>query len=345
MAGRTRQPRQYLQLSEASSKAMLSAIDCFNRVFGDYKVETTMMLMSNAWELLAKAVLVKRKKNIYTNRQKTRSICCEDALNKLVHWGELTKDQAELLQQIVSLRNRSTHDILPAVPEEIQHHLLFFGCKFFKEVSSKHFPKAAKKLSHNFLTLSFDHLTTYSDTVQKLVSKLRRGKKDEKELVWLLERGIRYVESSDYISQDKFEKLYNRKHKIAPHLKISAHLSTADMVRIVPVQAPKNYTADITLRKGGKKLKGSLPVTIKKTNVDEDYPLLTKDVASNLGKNLNFTAKALSVLGIKGNGDYHQAIRTSSKGSIQRYSQSALQKLKKHISDNPDFNPYQREAA
>ena len=335
-----RQPRRYLQLSDAAVNAMLSAIDSFNRVHGEYKTETTLILLSNSWELLAKAVLVKRKKNIYTDSKKTKSISCEDALNKLVHWKELETNQAELLQQIISLRNRCTHDILPPIPPEIQHHLLFFSCKFFKELSLKQFPKTEDKLTHNFLTLSFDHMTTYSDTVQRLVSKLRRGSKNDKELVWLLERGIRYVEVSKYISQPEFEALYKGKKKITPYLKIGEHMEHVDMVRIVPVQAPKNYTADISLRKGSKKAGSSLPVAITKSDLDETHPLLTKDVAAEIGRTPNFTAKALKVLGIKGNDDLHRALRTSSSGEVQRYSVAAMEQLKEHLAKNPEYNPY-----
>ena len=42
------------------------------------------------------------------------------------------------------------------------------------------------------------------------------------------------------------------------------------MVVVVPVQAPKGYTADINLRKGSGKAGAALPVMIKKTEVEED---------------------------------------------------------------------------
>ena len=134
MAQSKRQPRRYTQLSNASVKAICYAVSNFNSVYGDYKIETSLILLTNAWELLAKAVLIKRKKNIYSDAKKARTIPCEEAINKLLHWKEIEKDQAELLQQIVSLRNQCTHDVLPEIPEEIQHHLLFFACKFFREL-------------------------------------------------------------------------------------------------------------------------------------------------------------------------------------------------------------------
>lgn len=319
---------------------MLAAIENFNKVYGDYKLETTLILLTNAWELIAKAVLVKRKKNIYQDRKKTKTLSCEEAINKLLYWKELEENQVELLQQIASLRNRCTHGVLPNVPEEIQHHLLFFGCKFFKDLAITHFPKNGKLLNKNFLTLSLDHMTTYGDKIQKLVSRLRRGKKGDKELVWLLERGIRYVENNSFISQEEFEKLYKGKKKITPYLKIGEYIQNADMVRVVPIQAPKNYSVDIELRKGSKKLEKSLPVSIKRSDIDSDYPHLTKDIATELNRSVNFVAKCMTGLGLKGDRKYHQAIRTSDSGVVQRYSNSAKDYLKEYLKNNPQYDPF-----
>jgi hypothetical protein len=71
------------------------------------------------------------------------------------------------------------------------------------------------------------------------------------------------------------------------------------MVRILPIQAPRNYTADITPRKGNK-ADASLPVIFKKTEVETDYPFLTKEVAQKIGRKQNWTARAVAILGPPG---------------------------------------------
>ena len=167
-------------------------------------------------------------------------------------------------------------------------------------------------MTRNYLSLSFNQLTTYSDVVQRMISKIRRGADGNQSLIWLLERGVRYVDSNKYISQQEFESLYRGKKKIIPHLEIAKYLDVAEMVSVIPVQAPKNFTADIKLRKSPKSLKGTLPVTISKTLVEQDYPYLTSDIASKINKSNSFVARAMSNLGLKGDKDYHQKIRTSS---------------------------------
>lgn len=111
------------------------------------------------------------------------------------------------------------------------------------------------------------------------------------------------------------------------------------MVRIVPIQAPKNFTADITLRKG-KPSESALPIAIKKTDVEKDYPHLTVEIANKLGKNQNYIAYAFKKLNYKGNTHYHQSVRASKSSSINRYSDAALNDLKKFLDENPGFNPY-----
>ncbi len=56
-----KQKRQYLQYCEKSISAIKSAISSFNSVYGDYKIEMTLILLTNAWELLGKAILIRAK--------------------------------------------------------------------------------------------------------------------------------------------------------------------------------------------------------------------------------------------------------------------------------------------
>ncbi|MEE9130004.1 MAG: hypothetical protein V3T84_08290, partial [Phycisphaerales bacterium] len=129
------------------------------------------------------------------------------------------------------------------------------------------------------------------------------------------------------------------KKKIIPHLSIGNFVKGAEMVRIVPVEAPRNYTADITLRKGSAK-DASLPVVVKKTDLETDYPYLTRELAQKMGWSLSWVARAATNLKLKNDPKYHQAIRSSRSGSIQRYSQAALQRLKEVLVADPNYDPF-----
>jgi Domain of unknown function (DUF3644) len=331
-----RRRREYLQLLDAAKAAAEMAVDSFNRVRNPYRNESTLILMANAWELLSKAVLVQARISIRRgNRGET--IAAEQVVLRLQQRKVLDVGPAETIQQIISLRHAATHHILPAVPDEVMHHLLFYGAKFFRRTVEQQFPTHAKDLPGNFLSISFSDMTTYVDKVQKVVSRARRSPTD-RQLVWLLERGIAF-DGIAYLTQKQVEAKYRGRKHVMPYLRINGFIRTSDMVRIVPVEAPKSFTADVTLRKGSAR-DASLPVVVRRTEVETDYPYLTKEVAQRIGRSLHWTSMAMKDLGMKGDTRYHQAIRASSSSSIQRYSEAAVQRLQDQITGNPNYSPF-----
>lgn len=338
MAARRR--REYLKLLDAAKAAIEVAVDSYNHVHNPYRDESTLILLANAWELLAKAVLVQKHRSIARGKR-GETIGAEVAVDRLKGLTVLEQNQVATIQQVISLRHAAAHHVLPKVPPEVMHHLLFYAVKFFRQTIEVSFPTHSKDLPDNFLSLSFSDLTTYADKVQKAVSRSRRSPLDRR-LVWLLERGIAF-DGSSYLTEKEVEAKYKGKRKILPHLRIGEFVRTADMVRIVPVEAPKNFTADITLRKGSA-ADSSLPVVIKKTDVEADYPYLTRELGDRIGRNQNWTARAAAVLALKGNPKYHQSVRASSTGYVQRYSEAAVNALLEHLRKNPAFNPYAQHA-
>lgn len=334
MAQRAR--REYLQLLDAAKLAAEAAIDSFNAVRRPYRTEATLLLFTNAWELLAKAVLLQMKQSI-AKGQRGETISAEVAVHRLVREKALTQPQAGTVQQLISLRHAATHHVLPPVPVEVMQHLLFYCCKFFREVIEKHFKGHAKDMQESYLSMSFAELTTFADKVQKAVSKIKKSGGDKK-LIWLLERGIDF-DGDSYITESQFSHKYQGKKRILPHLKLGEFVKTADMVRIVPIEAPRNFTADISLRKGSA-ADSSLPVVVKKTEIEADYPYLTKELAVRLHKNSNWVSKAVQVLNLKGDPKYHQSVRAGAKTLIHRYSGAADAKLREKLAAEPAFNPY-----
>ena len=60
----TRRRREYLLLLDAAKAAAGVAVDAFNRVHNPYRNEGTLIALTNARELLAKAVLVQQHQSI-----------------------------------------------------------------------------------------------------------------------------------------------------------------------------------------------------------------------------------------------------------------------------------------
>ena len=337
MAKTKRQRREYLRFLDKSKESAKCAIDNFNRAKGPFRTEATLMLLGVAWELLAKAILIQMKKPI-KKANSEYTISAEVAVSRLLSEKKIEKHHSDIVQQIISLRNASVHDVLPDIPIEVQHHLMYYACKFYREVVTNHFKGHASDLSQHYLSLSFDEMTTYADKVHKTVSKIRKSD-SAKKLVWLLERGITF-DGGKYLTQKQFDAKIKGKTRTLPYLELGKHMKESDMVRIIPVEAPKNYTADLTLRKGSPN-DSSLPVVVKRTDLEKDYPYLTSELAKIIGKSTQFVAKAAAVLGLKGNEKFHQTIRASKSGEIQRYSEAAKSRLQQKLTEDPAFNPYQ----
>ena len=196
-----RRRREYLELLDAAKRAVETAIDAFNCVWHKYRDQTTLLLLANAWELLAKAILVRQGESI-ARGQRGETISGEEAIHRLQLKKLIEQNQAETIQQVISLRHAACHHLLPEVPVEVLQHLLFYSTKFFREAVAKQFSGHADDMSDNYLCLSFSDLTTYADKVRRSVSKIKKSAND-KRLVWLLERGIQF-DGESYITEGQF---------------------------------------------------------------------------------------------------------------------------------------------
>jgi hypothetical protein len=108
----------------------------------------------------------------------------------------LDNNQADAVQQVISLRHAAVHHVLPDVPAELMHQLLY--CKFLREVVKAVFPTHAKDPEQYYLSLASSDLTTYASKFQKLVSGVKKSPND-KRLVWLMASPIPHVSQSRVI--------------------------------------------------------------------------------------------------------------------------------------------------
>lgn len=104
----TRRKREYLLYMDRAKSAALAAVDSFNSVNHPYRPETTLILLANAWELLAKAILIHLKESITVGRR-GETISGEKAVHRLLSKKKIEKHEAEIIQQVISLRNAASH--------------------------------------------------------------------------------------------------------------------------------------------------------------------------------------------------------------------------------------------
>ena len=111
-----RRMKYHYHVQTAINAAKLS-IEMFNRVDATHSDQAAIIFNAQAWELLAKAVLIKRRANILEADGK--SISGEKAVTRLEHiLHKISREENQTIQQIISLRNEALHNIYPELDQE-----------------------------------------------------------------------------------------------------------------------------------------------------------------------------------------------------------------------------------
>lgn len=317
-------------LAKAAVVSAVSSIELFNRPRARDRVSLSLIANVRAWEQIGKAFLLKKRVNIYSNDDKTLSA---PRVIRLLEsrFNVITPGEANTVHQIISLRDEATHSDLDFVPDDIAAHLLYFSLKSFKSFLQKYFPTYSREINANFISINFQPTYTYASRINKLIAS-RRSLKNNR-LAFLLERGIHNAQNETELDYKgwiaKIRSLRGRRITKSALL-LKKYVNEHDSVFFITVEAPSKYgKADVTLSKGrhGAKTK----ITVVSSDPEETHPYLTWELATKLGKGRNIVLKAIKQLNLKGNKDYHLAIRSSRSSFVQRYSELAFSKLKEYF--------------
>ena len=128
--------REYLQFLDASKAAAETAVDCFNRVRNPYRNESTLLLLANAWELLAKAVPVHVRQSIVGDKKSGRLISAQVAVDRVMRRGLLDNNQTSTVQQVISLRHIAVHQVLLEISRDgfPRYHRKSFGTLYLWKI-------------------------------------------------------------------------------------------------------------------------------------------------------------------------------------------------------------------
>ena len=338
---------KYTDYVSTATKAAKMSIEMFNRVDVVHKDSAALIFSAQSWELLAKGLLIKEKGIDCIKLKDGKSITGEKAVNKIQYeLKKIKKEEASVVQQIISLRNEAMHDVLPKIPSEIITHLLYFSTKAFRQILKENFNTYFKKdFNQNFLSISFNNHTFYSDKVGKLFADSKKYSSEKNRLLYLLDRGVDFANKPLAYSMQNFfswqEKIRKmpRKSRISMHLPIYKHINTSEDVRFVPVELKRGYKAEVNVTRTKNE---AASVLVKKTDPNKDYPYTTLEIADKIGKNISFISKMGISLDIRGNQEYCYLIKIGKRNELPKYSDAALTYMKKYLDKYPDFNPYKK---
>lgn len=335
--------KQALGFAKTAINAAKLSIEMFNRVEPPHWKESVLIFNAQAWELLLKGVLLKKKRSIHELDGKT--ITAEKALNKAFYELKLmSKEEAQTIAQIISLRNEATHDLLPAIEDEIMTHLIYFSVTGFNRLVKKEFKSLGSSFEKNYLSIALGNHTFYSNKVEKLFKYSRKKGTEENRLLFLLDRGCEFVVSATS-TQMKTKKAWDtsvksmpRKSRVARHLSVYDYINSQDNIRLVPVHVARGYSASMDVHPSKNP---NAPVVLKKTDPNKDFPHFTSDVARILGKSQSFIAKMARDIGIRSNEEYCYLHKTKS-GQNPQYSDKGLNFVKSYLEQHPTYSPYKK---
>lgn len=70
---------------------------------------------------------------------------------------------------------------------------------------------------------------------------------------------------------------------------------------------------------------------VQRTDVEDDYPYLTKELAQELGVTVPAIVGVAQSCNMKGDSRYHQEVRTSKSGCVHRYSEAAKSRFRQEL--------------
>jgi hypothetical protein len=320
------------------------SIEMFNRIEGLHSKQASVIFNAQAWELLAKAVLIKKKKNIYFADGK--SITAEKAVNQLYHIVQIISlEENQTIQQIISLRNEALHNIYPDLDDEIITHLVYWSLKTFHRIVKDEFKSYFVKFDKNYLSVAFKDYTFYSHKLSKLFAYSRKSKSEKNRALYILDRACSFAETDTSTAYINYKDWINeikskpKKARIGRHLSVGNYTNKQENVRIIAVETPKGYKSEISSEKA-KKASESLSVLVKKSDPEVDYPFLQSDLARLMGVTSYFIRSLIKHLNLTDNKEYHTSIKSGKTSKVQKYSNKMLNFLKEFIAKNPQWTPY-----
>ena len=244
-----------------AEEALISAIEIYNKPSFNYKFQSCIILLINAWELLMKAVLcLKDGESSILSGDKQHTISFEECLNKILNSEEslFSLSLKENLLILYDIRNNYMHFYCENI-ETVLYSLMSKAIDDFIKLAVNHFALKNKELlSMQYLPLFFNIKKT---TIQEL--KEMRNSKDEY-IKSIADRIINFANANKELDSI----LYN----VDANLQTIKNISNADIV--LGIDKNSNYTINLEkkFQLANSKDKGLQKVTLSDDEIDKMYP-------------------------------------------------------------------------
>lgn len=244
-----------------AEEALISAIEIYNKPSFNYKFQSCIILLVNAWELLMKAILcLKNGEESVMSNDRKHSIYFDECLNKMVGSQNnlISLSLKENLLILYDIRNNYAHFYRESA-DTVLYSLMSKAIDEFIKLAVNHFALKNKELlSMQYLPLFFNIKKT---TIQEI--KEMHCSKDEY-IKSIADRIINFANANKELDSI----LYN----VDVNLQTIKNILNADIV--LGIDKNSNYTINLEkkFQLGNEKDKGLQKVTLTDDEIDKIYP-------------------------------------------------------------------------
>lgn len=327
-------------LLKKSIDSLVLAIEHFNRPYNQGRVETVLILLDHAFELLLKASLLHKGKKIREPR-KSETFGFDKCVRTSIVERIITEEQVLTLQTINSLRDAAQHYFV----ELSEQHFYFqaqSGLTVFKDVLKSSFGKnIVESLPKRVLPISTippqDINIFFEQEIEEVKKLLRPNSRKKLEAASIL-RGLSIVDSS--IRGEKLQPSPAYINKLMKTINSSADLSKifpgiASIVITsegtgpsVSLRITKKEGLPVQLVKEG--TPGATVVAVKRVNELDYYNLSLTDLSKHVDLSVPKASALVKHLKINEDDTFFKRISIG-KSTFNRYSQEAIKKLKEEL--------------
>ena len=251
-----------------AEEALMSAIEIYNKPIFNYKFQSCIILLINAWELLMKAIICNKdgEKAIWSDDKHT--IFFTDCMDKMlkINANFISPSTKENLLILYDIRNNFTHFYCENV-NTVLYSLISKAVDEFIQLAATNFTLKNKELlSMQYLPLFFNIKRT---TFQEI--KTMHNSKDDY-IKSIADRIINFANT-----HKNFESLL---YNVDINLQTIKNISNADI--IVGINKDSNLTINLEkkFQLGNKKDKGLQKVTLSDEEIDKLYAYSYEDLMS-----------------------------------------------------------------
>lgn len=323
---------------DCAVESLTLAMELFNRPAETARQEGILLLLNHSFEMLLKAVVLEKTGRIHNPREKFNygfEKCLSIAHLQL---ALLDKDEALILKNLNGFRDAAAHDLVQ-ISEGLLYGHAQSALNIFVTLLKKVFARdLSRELPRRVLPICTVAPTDISMVVgedMNIIAGLLGGRHRREDEAEARLRPYRVIEKNIRNMQGAGQEAPTTP-RLVRGIKSGDWKAVLPMVAglVQPTSSGIPISLHLTKRDGFPvRVDPTAPTAIafRYVRPEDKYPYLTGELAKKLAITTNKLVSFAKLLQLKGNDDYHTALKVSATGVVNRYSEKSRQVISEAV--------------